>query len=52
MIVSVDGQKTATTSDLGDVLAGLKPGQKVSIELVRQDGTHVTVSATLGEYPG
>jgi putative serine protease PepD len=51
-IVSVDGQKTATTSDLGDVLAGLKPGQKVSIELVRQDGTHVTVSATLGEYPG
>jgi len=51
-IVSVDGQKTATTADLGDVLAGLKPGQKVSIELVRQNGTHVTVSATLGEYPG
>ncbi|MGZ4396760.1 MAG: S1C family serine protease [Gaiellaceae bacterium] len=51
-IVSVDGQKTATTSDLGDLLAGLKPGQKVSIELVRQNGTNVTVSATLGEYPG
>jgi putative serine protease PepD len=51
-IVSVDGQKTATTSDLGNILAGLRPGQKVSIELVRQDGSHVTVSATLGEYPG
>jgi putative serine protease PepD len=51
-ITSVDGQPTATTSDLGDVLAGLKPGQKVSIELVRQDGTHLTVSATLGQYPG
>lgn len=51
-IISVDGQKTATTSDLGNVLAGLRPGQKVSIELVRQDGSHVTVSATLGEYPG
>ncbi len=51
-IISVDGQKTATTSDLGNVLAGLRPGQKVSIGLVRQDGSHVTVSATLGEYPG
>ncbi len=51
-ITSVDGQPTATTSDLGDVLAGLKPGQKVSIELVRQDGTHLTVTATLGQYPG
>ncbi len=51
-IVSVDGRKTATTADLGNVLAGLKPGQKVSLELVRQNGTHVRVSATLGEYPG
>ncbi len=51
-IVSVAGQKTATTSDLGNVLAGLKPGQKVSIQLLRQNGSHVTVSATLGEYPG
>ena len=52
LIVSVGGQKTASTAcTLGDVLAGLKPGQKVSIQLVRQDGTHVTVSATLGEYP-
>ena len=52
VIVSVGGQKTASTADLGDVLAGLTPGQKVSIQLVRQDGTHTTVSATLGEYPG
>ena len=51
-IVSVAGQKTATTSDLGNVLAGLKPGQKVSIQLLRQNGSHVMVSATLGEYPG
>ncbi len=52
VIVSVDGQKTVSTADLGDALAGLRPGQKVSIQLVRQNGTHVTVSATLGEYPG
>ena len=51
-IVSVNGQATPTAGDLGDVLAGLKPGQKVSVGLVRQNGTKVTVSATLGEYPG
>ena len=52
VVVSVGGQKTASTADLGNVLAGLKPGQKVSIQLLRQDGKRVTVSATLGEYPG
>lgn len=52
VILTVGGQKTTTTAALGDVLAGLKPGRKVAIKLVHQNGARVPVSATLGEYPG
>jgi S1-C subfamily serine protease len=51
-IVSVAGRATPTTTQLGTVLAGLKPGQTVPVVLVHQDGTRTTVQVTLGEFPG
>jgi putative serine protease PepD len=51
-IVSIDGKPTPTTTEVGSVLANLKPGQTVAVVVVHQDGTRGTVSVTLGEYPG
>jgi putative serine protease PepD len=51
-IVSVAGKPTPSSSQLTNVLAPLKPGQTVKVGIVHQDGTQVTVSVTLGEYPG
>ena len=52
LIVSVAGKPTPTASDLGAVLAGLRPGRTVKVVVLRPDGTRRTVSVTLGEYPG
>jgi putative serine protease PepD len=51
-IVSVAGKPTPTTTELGAVLANLKPGQTVPVVVVHQDGTRATVQVTLGEFPG
>ena len=51
-LVSVAGKPTPTTTELGAVLANLKPGQTVSVVVVHQDGTRATVEVTLGEFPG
>ena len=51
-IVSVAGKPTPTTTELGAVLANLKPGQTVPVVVVHQDGTRATVEVTLGEFPG
>jgi putative serine protease PepD len=51
LIVSVAGEGTPTTIALSHVLATLKPGQTVDVEVVTQDGQRKTVRATLGEYP-
>jgi len=52
VIVSVTGKPTPTSSELGSVLAGLKPGQTAQVTVRRQDGSRATVNVTLGEYPG
>jgi putative serine protease PepD len=52
VIVSVDRESTSTTALLSEVLAGLKPGQTVPVELTSQNGAKRTVKATLGTYPG
>jgi putative serine protease PepD len=51
-LVSVAGQSTRTTSELGTTLASLKPGQTVAVVVVHQDGTRSTVQVTLGQFPG
>ncbi|MEA2317591.1 MAG: hypothetical protein QOD44_1780 [Solirubrobacteraceae bacterium] len=50
IIVSVDGQPTPSTDDLSTVLAGLKPGRRVPVVVVRNGG-RTTVTVTLGELP-
>jgi S1-C subfamily serine protease len=52
VIVSVNGKRTATSDDLGTVLAGYKPGQTVTLKIVHQNGSTDNVKVTLGEYPG
>jgi S1-C subfamily serine protease len=52
VIVSVDGKRTATSDDLGTVLAGYKPGQTVTLRVVHQSGATGNIKVTLGEYPG
>jgi putative serine protease PepD len=52
MIVSVDGRPTPTTGALSAVLAGLKPGQKVSVVVMHQSGTKTTLQVTLATFPG
>jgi putative serine protease PepD len=51
-IVSINGQPVTSPADVAAVLATLKPGQTVSIGLVKQDGSTVTVKVTVGQYPG
>jgi putative serine protease PepD len=52
VIVSVAGRRTPTTDDLSAALATLKPGQKVTLVVERQNGTRQTLQVTLGQYPG
>jgi len=52
VIVSVNGKPTATSDDLGSVLAGYKPGQTVTLKIVHQSGGTDLVKVTLGEFPG
>ena len=51
-IVSINGTQTPSSNQLGTALAGLKPGQTVSVGISRQNGTKGSLSLTLGQYPG
>jgi putative serine protease PepD len=50
-ITSVDGTATPSSQQLGTVIAGLKPGQKVKIGFSNQNGTSGSLRLTLGQYP-
>jgi S1-C subfamily serine protease len=52
VIVAVNGKPTPTASELATVLAGLRPGRTVEVELLRPDGSTKTARVKLGEYPG
>ena len=51
VIVSIDGKSVASADDVGTILAGLRPGQSISVGLVSSSGTHRSVDATLGVRP-
>jgi putative serine protease PepD len=51
VITALNGQATPSSDDLGQVLAGLKPGQTVQLKVMRQTGATATLSVTLGELP-
>jgi S1-C subfamily serine protease len=51
VIVSIDGRAIASPEDLGAVLDGLAPGDRVSVELVEADGGTRTVEVELAARP-
>ena len=51
VIDSINGQQIASPSDVAGVLAALKPGQTVAVQITKPDGPRSTVKVTLGEYP-
>jgi serine protease Do len=51
VIVSVDGKTVADTNALGSILGGLKPNDRVTVEVVGADGNPRTVTVTLGTRP-
>jgi putative serine protease PepD len=52
LVTAVNGTDTPDPATLADVLAGLRPGQAVTVSVVRPDGTKGTVRVTLGQFPG
>ena len=52
VIISVAGQSTPTADTLTSVLQTLRPGQRVPVQVGRQDGSRKTLQVTLGRQPG
>jgi S1-C subfamily serine protease len=52
VIVAMDDKKVTGANVLMDILAQLKPGQRVNVTVLGTDGKTRTVSVTLGELPG
>ncbi len=52
VITAVAGQSVTSPSSLAQVLAGLKPGQRVSVTVQSQGSSPHQVSVTLGQLPG
>jgi len=51
VIVGIAGKTIASADDLGTVLAGLKPGERVPVQLVGPDGARRTIQVVLGTRP-
>jgi S1-C subfamily serine protease len=51
-VTSVNGTATPDPATLADVLAGLRPGQTVTVAAARPGGAGRTVRVTLGQFPG
>jgi S1-C subfamily serine protease len=52
VITKVNQTATPDTQTLATVLAGLRPGQQVSLSITKADGSTATVNLTLGQLPG
>lgn len=52
VITEVNGTATSDTEALAAVLAGLRPGQQVSVNVTKADGSTATVHLALGQLPG
>jgi S1-C subfamily serine protease len=52
VIVAVAGETIDTTGVLVNVLAGLRPGQTVPVQILSPSGRQSTVQVTLGRQPG
>jgi S1-C subfamily serine protease len=52
VITAVNGAATRDSQALAAVLAGLQPGQQVTVSVTKADGSTSTVTLTLGRLPG
>jgi S1-C subfamily serine protease len=52
VITTVNGTATPDTEALSAILAGLRPGQQVSLGVTKADGSTATIRVTLGLLPG
>jgi S1-C subfamily serine protease/RsiW-degrading membrane proteinase PrsW (M82 family) len=52
LVTAVQGTATPDPGTLADVLAGLRPGQTVTVRLARSGGGTRTAKVTLGQFPG
>ena len=52
VITAINGTATPNAQTLSGVLAGLRPGQTVTVTITQPDGTTANVKVTLGELPG
>jgi putative serine protease PepD len=52
LITTVDGRPTPSADTLAALLATLRPGQRVRVDLQDPDGATRTVTVALGEAPG
>lgn len=50
-ITAIEGKATPSIDALSKVLAGLKPGQQVKVDLKTPEGGSTTITVTLGELP-
>jgi putative serine protease PepD len=52
LITAVDGTATPDPATLADVLAGVEPGQAVTVAVADPGGARHTVRVALGQFPG
>ena len=52
VIVSVAGKSITTTDGLSSILATLRPGQAIPVQILSPNGQLGTVQVTLGSQPG
>lgn len=52
VITAINGTATPDTEALAAVLAGLQPGQQISLSVTKADGSTATVHVILGQLPG
>lgn len=51
VITAIDGQPAPSPDELASILAAHRPGQQVTVSLLRQDGSQSKATVTLGELP-
>ena len=51
VVIAVDGKAVTSADDLSTILAGLRPGQSISVDLVSSSGARRSVHVTLGARP-
>ncbi|MBF8186893.1 trypsin-like peptidase domain-containing protein [Nonomuraea sp. K274] len=52
VIVSINGKETLTMGQLSEIVASLRPGQRVQVGVIRANGETETINVTLGQLPG